>query len=179
MVCLIACMKRFKLCKLSRNSAFLPIAYFWFLTSAPVTDSPFMWLQPFPHHLAPALQPIIWLLVKWLPMPWNSQTRMRAPTFQTQSLLCGSHTYGRQIFFSSGSGSMPLLHKVHWMMPRSKTAFLVTDTSPLPVSQLQFESRSAKLKFSLAAGAKGNQDKENVQIILQSLILSRYNKCLH
>lgn len=172
MVCWIAGMKRCKLCKLSKNSAFLPIAYFWFLTSAPVTDAPFMWLQPFPHHLAPALHPIIWLLVKWLLMPWDAQTHMRAPTFQTQSLLCGSHTYGRQIF-SSGSGSMQLLHTVHWMMPRSKTAFLVTDmSSPPPISQLQFESRSAKLKFSLAVGAKGNQDRENVQIILQLLILS-------
>lgn len=132
-----------------------------------------MWLQPFPHHLAPALHPIIWLLVKWLLMRRDSQTRMRAPTFETQSLLCGSHTYGRQTFFSSGSGSMQLLHKVHWMMPRSKTAFLVTDIRPpLPISQLQFESRSAKMKFSLAVGAKGNQDKENVQSILQFLILS-------
>ena len=73
---------------------------------------------------------------------------------------------------------MQLLHKVHWMMPRSKTAFLVTDISP-SISQLQFESRSAKLKFSLAVGAKGNQDKENVQIIFQFPYLKQYNKCLN
>lgn len=154
MLCLIARVKRFRLRRLPADPALLPTNLLLFPTSAPGDWPPIVWLLAFSSPPGPDSLSIIWLWVKQLLMPWHSQTRTCEPTFQPCSLLFGSHAYGRQIFFSSGSGSMHLLRKVHWMMPRSKTGFLVADISP-SISQVQFESRSAKLKFSLAVGARG------------------------
>ena len=64
-----------------------------------------------------------------------------------------SHVHGRQIFFSSGSGSVQLLHQICGMVPQPKPAFLVSGISSF-ILQFQFKSRSAKLKFSLAIGPK-------------------------
>ena len=209
MICLIARVKKFKLCRLSASSAFLPITYFWFLTSALSG-----W---FSHHIAARLF-LTTSSQRSVPTDGLESNSCLCPgtlrhacvhLHADQSLLFGSHVHGRQISFSSGSGSAQLLHQICGMVPQSKPAFLVSGissfilqlqffffffffntgrrpgsalaptvreraagrdgegagregrlgagpgvTSLERLQQLQFKSRSAKLKFSLAIGPK-------------------------
>ena len=153
MICLIAPVKKFKVCRLSASSAFLPITYFWFLTS--VLNG---W---FSRHIAARLF-LTTSSQRSVPTYGLESNSCLCPgtlrhacvhLLADQSLLSGSHEHGRQIFFSSGSGSMQLLHQVCGMVPWSKPAFLVSGISPF-ILQLQFKSRSVRLKFSLAIGAE-------------------------
>ena len=153
MICLIARVKKFKLCRLFASSAFLPITYFWFLTSALSG-----W---FSHHIAARLF-LTTSSQRSVPTDGLESNSCLCPgtlrhacvhLCADQSLLFGSHVHGRQIFFSSGSGSVQLLHQICGMVPQSKPAFLVSGISSF-ILQFQFKSRSAKLKFSLAIGPK-------------------------